>query len=151
MNVSSKLDILTLNKLKMKFAIALVFCFATAYCVDVLNAPTPAPHDFRNDYDRLLIVFTQDHIKRVEEGLIRLGHQFTELEQTKDKDLKAKIITELDEFIPLLNGAAVYLDRELKRTDLDLIETFIFQSTRDDVGLLIKQLTALEVKVKAIA
>jgi len=93
----------------------------------------------------------QEKTRQVEEALIRLNRQLVELEQTKSKDLKDKIIAELDTAIPVLKGAEAYLEREIKRTDLDLVERFLFEATRDDVLILIKQLTAVEAKVKGTA
>ncbi len=41
------------------------------------------------------------------------------------------------------------LAKEVTRTDLDLVERYIYSAAADDVTLLIKQLTAFEVKVTA--
>jgi hypothetical protein len=48
-----------------------------------------------------------------------------------------------------MQGVLAYLDREVKRTDLDLLERFIFEASRDDVVILIKQMVAAETKIKA--
>ncbi len=91
----------------------------------------------------------QDKTREVERHLIGLQHQVDEYEKTKDKDLKARIISEIDTAIPFMQGVLGYLEREIKRTDLDLLERFIFEASRDDVQILIKQLTAVETKIKA--
>ncbi len=88
--------------------------------------------------------------RQIEMLLLRLTRQTQELEKTKDKDLKARIISEIEEALPLMQASETYLQRELKRTDLDLVERFIFETSADNVALLIKQLTALETKVKAM-
>jgi hypothetical protein len=81
--------------------------------------------------------------------LIQLQHQIDEYEKTKDAALKARIISEIDMALPILQGALAFLEREIKRTDLDLIERFIFESSRDDVLILIKQANEVEKKIKA--
>ncbi len=91
----------------------------------------------------------QDKTRETERHLIQLQHQIDEYEKTKDKDLKARIISEIDTAIPFMQGVLGYLEREIKRTDLDLLERFIFEASRDDVQILIKQLTAVETKIKA--
>ncbi len=95
------------------------------------------------------MITAQDKTREIENRLIGLQHQIDEYEKTKDKDLKAKIISELDVAIPLMQGVSAYLDREVQRTDLDLLEKFMFTAARDDVQILIKQLTEVEKKVKA--
>jgi hypothetical protein len=92
---------------------------------------------------------TQDKTKEAERHLIQLQHQIDEYEKTKDKELKAKIISEIDTALPFMQGVLAYLDREVKRTDLDLLERFIFEASRDDVVILIKQMVAVETKIKA--
>lgn len=92
---------------------------------------------------------TQDKTKEAERHLIQLQHQIDEYEKTKDKELKAKIISEIDTALPFMQGVLAYLDREVKRTDLDLLERFMFEAARDDVHILINQLTAVETKIKA--
>jgi hypothetical protein len=115
------------------------------------EAPTPAPHDFRNDYDRLLVELAQERTREGERHLLQLTHQIAEYEKSKDAALKARIISEIDTALPFMNGILGYLEREIKRTDLDLIERFIFESSRDDVQILIKQFTEVEKKIKATA
>jgi len=95
------------------------------------------------------MITAQDKTREIENRLIGLQHQIDEYEKTKDKDLKAKIISELDVAIPLMQGVSAYLDREVQRTDLDLLEKFMFTAAKDDVQILIKQLTEVEKKVKA--
>ncbi len=92
---------------------------------------------------------TQDKTREAERHLIQLQHQIDEYEKTKDKELKAKIISEIDTALPFMQGVLAYLDREVKRTDLDLLERFIFEASRDDVVILIKQMVAAETKIKA--
>ncbi len=81
--------------------------------------------------------------------MLELTHQIEEYEKTKDKDLQARIISELDTALSFMQGILAHLNREVQRTDLDLIERFIFETSRDDVQILIKQFTEVEKKIKA--
>jgi hypothetical protein len=104
----------------------------------------------RRDYDRFLIEVEEEKAREVEKLLIRLYQQTLELEKTKDKDLKAKIIAEIEEAVPIMRASETYLQTEIKRNDLNLVEKYVLHTSTDNVALLIKELTALEAKVKAM-
>jgi len=91
----------------------------------------------------------QERTREGERRLLELTHQIEEYEKTKDAALKARIISELDAALSFMQGILGYLNREVQRTDLDLLEKFMFTAARDDVQILIKQLTEVEKKVKA--
>jgi len=93
----------------------------------------------------------QERTREGERRLLELTHQIEEYEKTKDAALKARIISELDAALSFMQGILGYLNREVQRTDLDLIERFIFESSRDDVQILVKQFTEIEKKIKATA
>ncbi len=59
----------------MKFAIALVLCFAALYC----DATTPSYPDLRNQYDRTLMELSKEKARQAEELLLRLTPQFNGL------------------------------------------------------------------------
>ncbi len=116
-----------------------------------LDAATPSYPDLRNEYDRTLMELSKDKAREAEELLMRLTRQFNELTKTKDKNVKDHILNELGMAIPIMKASESYLTAEAKRTDLDLVEKYIFEAAADNVALLIKQMTALEVKVKAFS
>lgn len=116
-----------------------------------LDAATPSYPDLRNEYDRTLMELSKDKAREAEELLMRLTRQFNELTKTKDKNVKDHILNELGMAIPIMKASESYLTAEAMRTDLDLVEKYIFEAAADNVALLIKQLTALEVKVKAFS
>lgn len=116
-----------------------------------LDAATPSYPDLRNEYDRTLMELSKDKAREAEELLMRLTRQFNELTKTKDKSVKDHILNELGMAIPIMKASESYLTAEAMRTDLDLVEKYIFEAAADNVALLIKQLTALEVKVKAFS
>ncbi len=116
-----------------------------------LDAPAQSYPDLRNEYDRILMELNKAKSQEAEELLLRLTRQFNELTKTKDKNVKDHILRELGMAIPIMKSSQVYLTTETKRTDLDLVERYIFEAAVDNVALLIKQLTALEVKVTAFS
>jgi hypothetical protein len=94
---------------------------------------------------------SKEKAREAEELLLRLTRQFNELTKTKDKDVKDHILRELEIAIPIMKSSEVYLTTEAKRTDLDLVEKYIFEAAADNVALIIKQLTDLQTKVKAFS
>jgi hypothetical protein len=63
--------------------------------------------------------------------------------------LKAKILSYTGAALPYMQEVLDYLEKEIKRPELNLLERFVFESSKDDVLILIKQLTAVEIKMKA--
>nr|AAQ54606.1 Gly d 5.02 [Glycyphagus domesticus] len=109
-----------------------------------------ATDDFRNEYDRLLVALTLENFHKLEQGLATLSHQYTELEKSKDKTLKSSILREISLGLDFIAGAKGHLERELKRTDLNLVEKFNFEAALATGAVLTKDLTALEAKVKSV-
>lgn len=114
-------------------------------------APSPAPGDFRNEFDRLMMIMIQDNIAKTEHFLHSLDEKMAELEKTKTKTLQAEILREINIAVNLIEGAKAHLERELKRTDLDLLEKFNFDSGVASITVLVKDLNAFAAKVKAVA
>jgi hypothetical protein len=112
-------------------------------------AATAAPKvDYRNEYDRLLFQTIQEHIQRADGALLMLNRQLDQYLKTKSVEIKDRIIREVDLFVPMLKGAEEHAQRELKRTDLDVLERFLYEKAADEVALLIKHYTQIETQVK---
>jgi hypothetical protein len=117
----------------------------------VFFADTTKTVDYRNEYDRLLFATISEHIAMGDGLLLGLNRQLEEYQKTKNADIKTRIIGEVDRVLPLLKTAESNTQRELKRTDLNHLERFLYEKAADEVALLIKHYTAIETAVKGIA
>lgn len=104
--------------------------------------------DYRKEYDQLLYRTIQEHIARADGSLLMLVRQLDEYLKTKSADLKTRIIEEIDIITPLLKIAEEHSKGQLKRTDLNHIERFLYEKAADEVDLLIKHYTQIENQVK---
>lgn len=112
-------------------------------------AATAAPvHDWRSDYDRLLFVFVEENVRRGDEFLVELQRQFNQYLESKDKTLVARIATEVDFAVPMIKRAIEMTTNELKRTDLNHVERYLYEKVRDEATILMKHYTQLEAEVK---
>jgi DNA-binding transcriptional regulator GbsR (MarR family) len=112
-------------------------------------AATPAPAvDWRSEYDRLLFEFTENNIRRADELLVRLQRQVNEYKKTNDKTIADRVAREVDFTIPFVKDAIEHAQSQLKRTDLNEIEKYLFEKVNDEATILIKYYTALEKEVK---
>jgi hypothetical protein len=117
----------------------------------VFYAETQKPVDYRNEYDRLLYATIEEHMRMGDGMLLGLNRQLQEYQKTKSADVKAHIVSEVDRILPLLKTAEANVTRELKRTDLNHIERFLYEKAQDEIALLIKHYTAIENAVKGSA
>nr|AAQ54605.1 Gly d 5.01 [Glycyphagus domesticus] len=128
--------------------IAIVLC---AIVAAVIAAPFASkPDDFRNEFDRLMVIAIQERFADVEHFLARLTHQLVELEKSKSKAVKDQILLEIDTSLNLLAGAKVHLERELKRTDLNFLEKFNLDEILATGTVLYKDLEETQKHVKAV-
>lgn len=107
-------------------------------------------NDFRHEFDYLLMKTAEHNMERGEAMLLALTEQIAHLEQSKNKEEKEKIVRELETIIALISGSHDVLERELKRTDLDILERYNFESALKIGAILVRDLKAAEAKVKAI-
>jgi DNA-binding transcriptional regulator GbsR (MarR family) len=114
-------------------------------------ATTVAPVDWRSEYDRLLFELTEQNVRRADELLVRLQRQVNEYKQTKNKEIATRVAQEVDFTLPLVKGAQEHAQRELKRTDLNQVERYLFEKINDEATILVKYYTALEKEVKGVA
>lgn len=114
-------------------------------------AVTAAPVDWRSEYDRLLFELTEQNVRRADELLIRLQRQVNEYKQTKNKEIADRVIQEVEFTTPLVKGAQEYAQKELKRTDLNHVERYLFEKVNDEATILVKHYTALEKELKGTA
>ncbi len=80
-----------------------------------------------------------------------MQRELNEYLQTKDKTLVTRIAGEVDFTLPLIKTAQEHAQRELKRTDLNHVERYLYEKVNDEATILIKHYTAMEKEVKAIA
>jgi hypothetical protein len=116
----------------------------------VFFAPAQAPTDWRQAYDQLLFSFVEEHIRRADEKLLRLQRELKEYQTTKNKELHDRIVSEIEREISLLNGTQQQVANELKRTDLDHIERYLYEKSKDETELLIKHYTQIQASIKAL-
>lgn len=129
-----------------------ILAFA-ALCVAVALAqprPTPSKGDFRNEFDHLLVSTALSRFHEFEDRLLHLQAEIDHLKVSKSKAEQERIVRELELGINFLSGAHDALDRELKRTDLDLLERFNFESALAVGKVILADLKATEAAVKAI-
>ena len=112
--------------------------------------PTPARGDFRSELDFLVITNAIERYQQIERQLLILTEQVADLEKTKNKEEKARILREITENESFLDGSKGYYERELKRTDLDLIEKYNFDAALATISLLDKDLKTLSTRVSSI-
>jgi hypothetical protein len=77
-----------------------------------------------------------------------LQRELKEYQTTKNKELKDKIVREVETEISLLKGTHEHAVRELQRTDLDHVERFLYEKSRDQTEILIKHYTQIENAIK---
>lgn len=98
----------------------------------------------------MLVATITENLQKGERHLFELQQQINDLEKTKKKEEKELIIKEIDTTVALLSGGHDLIDRELKRTDLDILEQYNFELLLKIGKKLIEDLKAAEAKVKAI-
>lgn len=117
--------------------------------VSMVFAATAAPvHDWRSDYDKLLFEFVEENVRRADGFLVELVRQFNQYLETKDKSLVQRIATEVDFAVPMVKRGIEMAENELKRTDLNHVERYLFEKVRDEATILMKHYTQLEAEVK---
>ncbi len=124
------------------------FKFYLPFWIFIVFAPPEAPTDWRQAYDQLLFSFVEDHIRRADEKLLRLQRELKQYQTTKDKELHDRIVREIETEISLLNGTQQQLINELKRTDLDHIERYLYEKSKDEAELLTKHYTQMLASIK---
>lgn len=87
---------------------------------------------------------------KMEYRLIELSHQITHLETSKSAADQATILAEIEKMIGTAEYGEKILARELTRKDLNILEQVDFESAQKIAQILVKNLKAAEVKVKAV-
>jgi hypothetical protein len=77
-----------------------------------------------------------------------LQRELKEYQTTKNTELKDRIVREVEMEISRLKGTQEQAVRELQRTDLDHVERFLYEKSRDQTALLIKHYTQIETTIK---
>jgi len=80
-----------------------------------------------------------------------LQRQVNEYKQNKDKAIATRVAEEVDFTLPMIKAAQEHAQRELKRTDLNQVERYLYEKVNDEATLLVKYYTALEKEVKGTA
>nr|AAX34058.1 Tyr p 5.02 allergen [Tyrophagus putrescentiae] len=125
----------------MKFIIV-----ALAFVSAVLAADPP----MRNEFDKLLVQTMMTNFAKMEYRLMELSHEITHLETTKSAIEQATIVAEIEMMIGTAEHGEKILAGELARKDLNILEQIDFESAQKIAQILVKDLKAAEVKVKAI-
>ena len=139
------------NHLWLHFSNHSIFCSnPTAQPTTRPARPTPAKGDFRNEFDHLLVATATQRFHELEDFLLKLSEQVADLEKTHNKEEKARIVREISAALTFTSGSHGFFERELKRTDLDLVEKFNFEAALATAQVLNKDLSALATRVNAI-
>jgi len=104
--------------------------------------------DWRSEYDRLLFEDVEMNLERADGFLLRLARQANEYTKTKDKSLADRVINEVEFTVPMVNSAITRVTDQLKRTDLNHVETYLYEKARDEATLLVKYYKLVEAEVK---
>jgi len=118
---------------------------------DLSDIDAPAadpPVDWRAEYDKLLFAFVEENVRRADDLLVELVRQVNEYKTTKNKDLIDRVTREVEFTVPLVNRAIDMAETQLKRTDLNHIERYMFEKVRDEAKILEKYYKQLEAEVK---
>nr|ABH06350.1 Blo t 21 allergen [Blomia tropicalis] len=126
----------------MKFIIALAALIAVACALPVSN------DNFRHEFDHMIVNTATQRFHEIEKFLLHITHEVDDLEETGNKDEKARLLRELTVSEAFIEGSRGYFQRELKRTDLDLLEKFNFEAALATGDLLLKDLKALQKRVQ---
>jgi hypothetical protein len=116
-----------------------------------VDATAPPAIDYRSEYDRLLFELIEQNVRRGDQLLVRLQRQVNEYKQTKNKTIADRVVQEVEFTTPLIKGAQEHAQRELKRTDLNQVERYLYEKVNDEATLLVKYYTALEKDLKGTA
>ena len=114
-------------------------------------ATTASPaRDWRNEYDKLLFELIEEQTRRADHFLVELQRQYNEYKEggSKNKDLLARVEREVEFSAPLVNRSIESAETELKRTDLDQIERYLYEKLRDEAKILQKHFNQLAVDIK---
>jgi hypothetical protein len=76
-----------------------------------------------------------------------LQREIKEYQKSKDKELKDKILNQVNREIPMLKTTQEHAVRELQRTDLNNIERFLYEKSRDQTEILIKHFTQIQTEI----
>lgn len=92
----------------------------------------------------------EEKLAEAEFFLSRLTNQIADLERTKNKDLQAEILREINIAVNVNQGALLFLQREAKRADLDTVEKLNYDIAVASITTIIKDLQEAGKKVAAI-
>ncbi len=76
-----------------------------------------------------------------------MQREIKEYQTSKGKELKDKILDQVNREIPMLKTTQEHAVRELLRTDLDDIERFLYEKSRDQTQILIKHFTQIQTEM----
>ena len=97
-----------------------------------------------------MISTTTERFHELEKFLLKLSEEVAELEKEHKADVKERILREITVAEAFTHGANGFLERELKRTDLNVLEQFNFEIVQATGKILEKDLAALTKRVQAI-
>nr|AAB32842.1 Der p V allergen [Dermatophagoides pteronyssinus] len=130
----------------MKFIIA--FFVATLAVMTVSGEDKK--HDYQNEFDFLLMERIHEQIKKGELALFYLQEQINHFEAKPTKEMKDKIVAEMDTIIAMIDGVRGVLDRLMQRKDLDIFEQYNLEMAKKSGDILERDLKKEEARVKKI-
>nr|3MQ1_A Chain A, Mite allergen Der p 5 [Dermatophagoides pteronyssinus]3MQ1_B Chain B, Mite allergen Der p 5 [Dermatophagoides pteronyssinus]3MQ1_C Chain C, Mite allergen Der p 5 [Dermatophagoides pteronyssinus]3MQ1_D Chain D, Mite allergen Der p 5 [Dermatophagoides pteronyssinus]3MQ1_E Chain E, Mite allergen Der p 5 [Dermatophagoides pteronyssinus]3MQ1_F Chain F, Mite allergen Der p 5 [Dermatophagoides pteronyssinus] len=91
-----------------------------------------------------------EQIKKGELALFYLQEQINHFEEKPTKEMKDKIVAEMDTIIAMIDGVRGVLDRLMQRKDLDIFEQYNLEMAKKSGDILERDLKKEEARVKKI-
>lgn len=116
-----------------------------------VSAAQKAPN-YREDFDKFLFAFVEEHLSRCDMHLLHLATQYDEYLTTHNQGLKTTMITEIETEIPILEETLAQTKALLaSRTDFNEFEKYMTEKMTDDGTLLLKHYNTLLTKLQGHA
>lgn len=125
------------------------FQFENCLILGTLYAANHKSPNYRQDMDKFMFAFVEEHIAHSEEQLMTLQQKYDEYLAHKDANLKSEIQKTIKIQLPIIESTIATADEMLKtRTDFNEFEKYMTERMHDDLTLLIKHYKKLAEKVK---
>ena len=119
-----------------------------AFFEAVFEATAAPATDWRSEYDKLLFQQIEENMRRADRFLVELQRQFNEYTNTKNKEILDRVAKEVEFTVPMVKRGIEVAEKELKRTDLNHVERYLYEKVKDESNILIKHFTQLSNEIK---
>lgn len=120
-------------------------------CFCFKGAATPIkPDDFRNEFDYLLVQWSHERIAEMENFLLHLTQHIETFKASPNAEEKERLLNEVNLVLGNTVGIHQFFEEELKRTDLNLLEKYIFGDGKISVEMLQKSFEQAEKEIEAV-